>query len=75
MILLAYSVLLQRLTFMRTDTTVKTRPALTVHIGDASTMLGTLSYTLEEVNRALEKDGVYGVPLSGHTIRWFNRQG
>lgn len=60
---------------MRTDSTVKTRPALSVHLGDACTKLGSLTYKAHEINKALENDGTYGVPLTGQIIKWFNREG
>ena len=65
----------QRLTFMRTDTTVQSRPVLAVHLGDASIKLGSFTYTPNEVNKALEMDGTYGVPLKEKFIRAFNKPG
>ena len=60
---------------MRADSVVKTQPSLTVHLGDACMKLGSLTFKPEEVNKALESDGKYGVPLSGKVIKWFNREG
>jgi hypothetical protein len=65
----------QRLTFMRTDTTVQSRPVLAIHLGDASIKLGSFTYTPNEVNKALEMDGTYGVPLKEKLIRAFNKPG
>ena len=60
---------------MRTDTTVKTHRALTIHLGDAVDKLGPLSYTINQINGALEKDCTLGVPLKEQVIREFNKVG
>ena len=62
----------QRLTFMRTDRTVQ---GIHVHLGDASINLGSFTYTPNEVNKALEMDRTYGVPLKEKLIRAFNKPG
>ena len=67
--------LMQRLTFMRTDTNVKGRPVLAVHLGDATTMLGQLTYRPEEINKALENNSTFGAPLRDDVIRPFNKPG
>ena len=66
---------MQRLTFMRTDTTVKARPVLAVHLGDATSKLGPLTYSADEINRALERDATLGAPLREHVIRPFHKPG
>ena len=61
--------------FMRTDTTVKGRPVVAVHLGDATTMIGHLTYRPEEINKALENDSTLGAPLRDDVIRPFNKPG
>ena len=60
---------------MRTDTTVKTHPVLAVHLGDANASLDSLTFTPDEINRALERDERLGVPLREKVIRPFNKPG
>lgn len=62
------------------DTKVKGQAALTVHLGDAVSQLnkgplGSLSYSSDQINRALERDASLGASVKEKFIREFNRPG
>ena len=58
---------------MRCDTKVKGRQVLAVHFGDAVSQMGSLWYTPEQINRALEEDCSLGIPVKANIIREFHR--
>lgn len=60
---------------MRCDTKVKGRQVLAVHIGDAVSLMGSLQYTSEQINTALEEDCSLGISVKANIIREFHRGG
>ena len=51
---------------MHTDTKVKAQTVIAIHLGDVIHSIGPLTYTAEEINRAVEKDGTLGASQTAH---------